>query len=52
MHGGDPTQVNGRSFTIGDSDFLLDGEPFRVLSGVSPGGTEDLPPPPPGDLTQ
>lgn len=24
----------GRSFAIGDQDFLLDGEPFRVLSGA------------------
>ena len=34
MRGGDPAPANGRSFTIGDADFLLDGEPFRVLSGA------------------
>lgn len=28
------TAVAGRSFAIGESDFLLDGEPFRVLSGA------------------
>lgn len=25
---------SGRQFAIGDSDFLLDGEPFRILSGA------------------
>ena len=34
MRDGDPAPANGRSFTIGDSDFLLDGEPFRILSGA------------------
>jgi hypothetical protein len=29
-----PHRRTARSFTIGDSDFLLDGEPFRVLSGA------------------
>ncbi|KRB35180.1 glycoside hydrolase family 35 protein [Microbacterium sp. Root180] len=34
MRGVDDASANGRSFTIGDTDFLLDGEPFRVLSGA------------------
>ena len=34
MRDGDPAPANGSSFTIGDSDFLLDGQPFRILSGA------------------
>ncbi|MCU1582703.1 MAG: beta-galactosidase, partial [Microbacteriaceae bacterium] len=30
----DATESTMPSFTIGDTDFLLDGQPFRVLSGA------------------
>lgn len=34
MRGVDNASAHGRAFTIGDTDFLLDGEPFRILSGA------------------
>jgi beta-galactosidase len=32
--GEDTAKTHARSFEIGDEDFLLDGEPFRILSGA------------------
>ena len=32
--GEDAAETHARSFEIGDEDFLLDGEPFRILSGA------------------